>query len=181
LLNEVRQRNYIEWAHRIPDAVQPEEDMPDPFAAHQLLHHPIYERGAVFSCTRNDGTAEYVVESAPYEPWWKVKTPENHEVCRVKAERMWSGLLFNAGLPHRLVVYKGTEPRAEIRHRPGLTTPRTEIEAYSDRRTYHVRQGAIFYGGQLVGRLYYARQAFHLDIHQDHFNEGTLGYFVTLT
>ncbi len=182
LVNEVRQRKMLAVARGVPDAAGAETEVPDPFANHILLKHPLEARGRLFVCTENDATIKYFVDSAPNRRWWKIKTPQDVEVCHLEALGRFRRFTFIGGLPHRLGVYAGEEEIAQIVRRFSFTVPYVEIRCrIPEPRVYVVRQEGIYWGDCLIGRIYSLRRSFYLDMEKYLFHDAVLAYFVTKT
>ena len=180
LLNEIRQRKTLALAKGVPNAFEVNEGFPDPFANHLLIKHPLDARGRLFSCTEQDDTIVYFVDSAPNNRWWKVKTPQDEEVCRIKALSGIPSFSLGVGTPGVLGVYAGGDEIARITRRFSFKTPWVEICCEGpEPRTFSIRQEGIIFEGKLVGRVYSLHRAYYLDIDKDVFNEGLLAYFIT--
>lgn len=182
LVNEVRQRKMLAVARGVPDAASAGAEAPDPFANHVLLKHPLDARGKLFVCTENDATIKYFVDSAPNRRWWKVKTPQDVEVCRLESLSKVGSFVLGGGLPRRLGVYAGEEEIAQIVRRFSFTVPYVEIRCrIPEPRLYIVRQEGIYLGDCLIGRIYSLRRSFYLDMDKYLFHDAVLAYFVTKT
>lgn len=182
LLNEVRMRRVLAVARGVPDAIADIKDIPDPFAGHFLLRHPLHTRGDIFTCTDNTGAVLYSVESAPHSPWWKVKDAQDNEVLRVHVKAEWWNFSFGEGVPNRLAVHAGDQEIAQIRRRFTFATP--TIQVCCDKpapKEYEVRGGGIYQEKRLVGRIYYLHRSLYLDIEEAEFHEAILGLFVAMT
>jgi hypothetical protein len=182
LLNDVRQRRALAVARGIPDAIADLQDIPDPFAGHVLLRHPLHTRGDLFPCTDNDGNLVYFVESSPSSPWWKVKDPQDNEVIRVRVESASSSFTLGGAVPSRLAVYAGGEEIAQIRRLFTFTAPTILVQCMKpESKTYTVRHGDVSQDKRLVGRIYYLHHSLYLDMEQAAFHEAILGLFITMT
>lgn len=183
-LNAVRKRRILAEAEGVPDARTGADDIPDPFAGHVLLRHPIYYEGLLFACTERDASIAYFVDVAPNRAWWKIKSPQDTEICRVKVLSRSTSFQFNPTItyPARIGVFKDDKQIALIQRRFSLRDPGVEILLQdAPERKYLVRQGAIHAGQELVGRIYFLRNTYYLDIREEAFNEAILAYFVTIT
>ena len=179
LVNELRQRSALAEARDVPDALEDNEDFPDPFAGHLLLKRPSDARGRLYACTEEDHTIRYFVASNTDGRRWNVRTPQDSEVCTVTRMRRWTDIGFRI----RFQVRRGEETRGRIVREAGLTAPHAHVYDLSgeEQREYIVRDNGIFFGGTLVGRIYALRGAHYLDIEREHFNDALLAHFVTHT
>ena len=181
-LFELKQRRALAVARRVPDAVAGVDDIPDPFADHLLLRHPLHSRGDLFPCTDNEGTLMYFVESSPTSPWWKVKDPQDSEVLRVHVQSSASSFTIGEAAPSRLAVYVGNEEVGRIRRRFSFTAQRIVIKCLKpDPKEYVFTDNGLYCGKRLVGRIYYLHQSLYLDIERAEFHEAILGLFITMT
>ncbi|MBI2431476.1 MAG: hypothetical protein HYV26_01240 [Candidatus Hydrogenedentes bacterium] len=180
LLSEVRKRRLLEAARRTPDAAQDVADLPDPFATHVLLKRPTHAASALYACTENDATIQYLVDNVAHG-LWKVKTPQDTEVFTVKVLRGPGSFLFGQDLPRLLGVYRDGNEIARIVRRFSFDSAIAQIEAQGDGPRLQVRQRGIYQGDRLVGRIYPLRSSYYLDIETAALSEGMLAYFVTVT
>lgn len=181
LLNEVRMRRALAIARTVPDAISAIDDIPDPFADHVLLRHPLHARGDLFPCTDNEGAVVYFVESAPTSAWWKVKDAHDNEVLRVHAGS-GAGSFSLGAVPARLTVLAGGEEVARIRRRFTFGAPLLVVECLRpDPRKYVVQRGAIYRHRKPVGRIYYLHHSLYLDIHRDDLHPAVLALFAVMT
>ncbi len=182
LMHEVRLRRALAVARGVPDAIADIEDLPDPFAAHLLIRHPLHARGDLFPCTDNANKLMYFVESAPHSPWWKVRNPHDEEVLRVHVQAGSSSFLPRSGVPSRLSVFVGNDEVARIHRRFSLAVPTISVSCLRPaQKEYTLQRGSIFSGKRLVGRIYYLHRSLYLDIEKDEFHEAILGLFITMT
>ena len=184
LLNEVRRQKTLALARAVPDApasaVDP--DLPNPFGGHLLLKHPLYAPGTLFACTDNDASICYFVNSGPGKGTWNIRTAQDEEACTVRVLAGIRSFSFSPGQPRRLSVYKNGVEIARIVRRYGLFTQEVGIQCEThDPGRYTVRQRGIYCDKALVGRFYFLRGSFYLDLQRPHFNEGLLAHFVTQT
>lgn len=183
-LNEYRRRRMLREARNAPKAAHDmAEDLPDPFAGHKLVQHPDATKGNFFEVTERGTSHAFIVEQGGRGSQWVVRDPEGGERFRV---RSMSGLRsFSFGpnnLPAKLGVFKGTREVARINNRWGLLHPRTEIvPSDPDQPKLEVRADGIYRDDRLVGRIYYLRHAFYLDIEKDCFNDALMAYFITVS
>lgn len=181
LVNEIRTRRVLYEASTAPQTRTQDDTLPDPFATHVLLRHPGNMGGKLSTCTSADHDLEYVLDNARSRSHWEVRTPANKPVLMVQASGGAGSFAFVSGQAGRFVVLVGEKEVARIKDGGSLLQPQVDIVCLSpSERTYAIRNGGIFLGERLVGRVYYVHDAHHLDIEREHLNEGILGYFVSL-
>lgn len=181
-ISEFKLRKALAVARSVPDAIADMEDVPDPFADHVLLRHPLHDLGDLFPCTDGRGKLLYFVESAPQSAWWKVRDAQDNEVLRVRVQATSRSFSLQAAVPSKLVVLAGDEEIAHIHRRFSLTTPTVEVTCLgSEPKQYVLGRGGIFRDKRLVGRVYYLRQSVFLDMQRAEFHDAILGLFVTMT
>lgn len=181
LLNDVRQRKALAEARNSP-MLTPAEDVPDPFADHVLLKHPVHAQGTLFDCSSGDDSRRYIVEHRQNSREWIARSPDGAELFTVRVLRGIRSFSFSMGRPRLLGVFKDGKEIAKILRRGGLTETLTEIT--SETLSPHlliVRNRGIYVGGALRGRIYDLRGNDYLDIHREALNEALLGYFITIT
>jgi len=187
-VNEVRERRALAQAHGMQDAVPASSEIPDPFGGHVLLRHRAAARGRLFSCTENDASLQYFVDS-PQEHFvnfgkrgkdhWNVRTKHDTEYCHIQVLRGLPSFTLDPALPGKLSVTKDDMEIARIVSRFSFQAPTTEIQILQPNpRKYVVRRQGIYHQDRLVGRMYSLRQSNYLDVEESHFNEGILAYFV---
>ncbi len=188
-INEMRERQALAQAHGIHDSVAPTDSgIPDPFAEHILLRHPVAARGRLFACSENDSSLQFFVDSPQEhlmnlgnhrEEHWSVRTRHDTEFCRIQVLRGLPSFTMDPALPGKLTVTRDGQEIARIVSRFSFQAPTTEIRLLQpEPKTYTVRRQGIYTEGRLVGRMYSLRQSDFLDIDKRHFNEGILAYFV---
>lgn len=182
-LNELKQRRALAAARNVPDPIVDIGDIPDPFADHLLLRHPLHTRGDLFPCTDEAGNLMYFVESSPNSPWWKVKDPHDTEILRVRVESTrGASFLLSETRPSRLAVYEGDALVARVRRRLTLASPALIVECSKpEPHSYLFTRDAIYREKRIVGRIYYMHRSLYLDIRKDAFHNAILALFVTMT
>ncbi len=187
-INEMRERRALNEAHGLHDAVPASSEIPDPFAGHVLLRHPAAARGRLFSCTQNDASLQYFVDS-PQEHFvnfgnhakdlWKVRTKHDVECCQISVLRGLPSFTLDPALPGKVSVTKDGVEIARIVSRFSFQAPTTEIQIlHPNPRKYEIRRQGIYHQDRLIGRMYSLRHSNYMDIEESHFNEGILAYFV---
>lgn len=180
LTNEFRTRRLLAGARLVPDADTP-DGWPDPFEDHILLRHASWAPGDLFPCINNDGDIVYFVETDPQQPLYRVKDPHDNELLRIQVLSGAVSFLIGGPDPCHVAIYKHDTLVARITRRFNLATPTHQIECLLPApRKFRIRHGGIYNAGKLVGRVYHLRQGTYLDIRKDAFNDGILGWFVTL-
>ncbi|MBI2423696.1 MAG: hypothetical protein HYV27_12775 [Candidatus Hydrogenedentes bacterium] len=183
-LTELRRRRALAEAQGVPDHSDSFQDfdLPDPFASHILLKHPASAPQHLFACTEDDATIRYFVESVPGENWWRIKSVQDTEVCRVRSLLGPRPFAFNSGRPRKLGVYLEDRELATIERPFGFALPSVEI-VHRDPAIprYAIRNSGIYVDDRLVGRLYELRNSYYLDVENAHFHPGVLAYYATLT
>lgn len=181
LLNDVRQRKALAEARNSP-MLTPAEDVPDPFAEHLLLKHPVHAQGTLFECSAGDDSRRYVVEHRPHSREWIVRAADGAELFTVRVLRGVRSFSFSMGRPRLMGVYRDGVEVARILRRGGLSETVTEIASETlSPKLLIVRNRGIYIGGALRGRIYGLRGNDYLDIHREALNDALLGYFVTIT
>lgn len=182
LLNDIRQRRALADARAVPERSSSAAGLPDPFADHLLLARPRDNRGSLFAVTANDSTIEYYVAPGGARGTWRIRTAAEAEVCEVRALSGPRSFRFGAALPARLGVYRHGQEIARIVRGFGLFRPRVAISMTdSPALRYAVRDFGIYLEGALIGRIYFLRNSYYLDMQRARFNEGILAYFVTVS
>jgi hypothetical protein len=179
-INELRRRRMLAAAHGVPDARASAHDLPDPFADHILLHHKSHVRGTVYNLTDNDDASGYEVKTSTSHGWWTITNLQTQEVLRVDTMERGKSFQFGVNLPALMKVTRGGAEVARIRRRFSLNEPNVEIELFDpESQVLRLRNQGIFWNNRLVGRVYFLRGSFYLDVHKQYFNDGVLAYFVT--
>jgi hypothetical protein len=189
LVNDIRTRRALGAAAGVPDPGDSDsgEDLPDPFEGHILLKRPVRVPGTLYSCTTEDASIQYFIEHDARKrslfplarrDWWRIKTPQDEEVCTIEIERGGGSFLIGS-LPGRLRVTRNGDGIAHIHTRFGVTVPGTQIHMENHETPgYLIRNRSIDHAGRLVGRIYRLRYSCYLDIEEKHFNEGILAWFI---
>lgn len=181
LLNEYGRRKALAVARNVPDAVAGMDELPDPFAGHILMRHPIHNLGDLFPCTDSTGELFYFVETTPDGHWWKVKDAQDNEVLRVHVEARAGSFSLQSAAPSNLTIHVGEDEIAHIHRRFSFRTPTIQVECFHPERVdYIVERGGIFRDKRLVGRIYYIHDSAYLDIERAEFHDALLGLFVTM-
>ena len=185
-LNEMTERRALTEARGLVDAAEEDFDIPDPFAGHVLLKHPVAMHGRLFSCTEDDATLMYFVDS-PKERLigfrrrgesWNIRTAHDTEYCHIEVFGLLPSFVVDPALPGKLFITREGKEVARIVSRFSFQAPTAEIQLLGpEPKKYLVRRQGIYFEGRLIGRLYGVRQSDYLDIRKEHFNEGILAYF----
>lgn len=181
LINEIRTRRVLYEASTAPQTRTQDDTLPDPFAKHVLLRHPGNSGGKLSTCTSANDGLEYVLDNARNRALWEVRTPGGEPVLTVQASGGAGSFAFVSGQAGRFVVRVGEKEVARIKDGGTLLKPQVDVMCHTPvEQLYAIRNGGIFRGERLVGRVYYVHDAHYLDIEREHLNEGILGYFVSL-
>jgi hypothetical protein len=182
LLDDIRKRKLLAQARATPDADAEGKDLPDPFKDHLLLRRPAHVSSALYACTEDDATIDYIVEALPEQGLWKLKTPQDEEVCIAKVLKGAGSFLFDQDLPRCIGIYEHGEEVARICRRFSFDAAETTIEpAVEKERLLTVRRKGIYDGDRLVGRLYNLRGSYYLDVERGYLTNPLLAYFVTVS
>ncbi|MCF6285547.1 MAG: hypothetical protein L3K26_10205 [Candidatus Hydrogenedentes bacterium] len=179
-LNELRRRKALAAAHGVPDARESAHDLPDPFEDHILLHHPSHTRGTHFSLSDNRNTSGYEVKVASsHDSWTIIGLPSQSEL-RVDTVAHGKSFRFGLNLPSLLKATRDGHEVARIRRHISLNETKVDIEVlHPEPCTIQLRNQGFFVDNRLVGRTYFLRGSFYVDIQRAYFNDGVLAYFVT--
>ena len=182
LINEVRQRRFLAAARGVPNAQTDLPDLPDPFAGHVLLCHPIDHPRRHFDCEADNASTRYHVDRAPARDAWEVSTEDGEEVCMVRVDKWAPSFALTQGSPWRMTITKQAQPVAKILHLFSLGPGLVELRMLNDPvPPCRVVGNSIVREHEQVGRLYRLRGNLYLDVRADVLNDALLGYFATLT
>lgn len=181
VFNDVRRRKLLNDARSTPQQVE-DNDLPDPFANHLLLARPLNAQGSLFAVTEDDANIQYFVDASPEDDWWKVRTSQDEDCCLVRTLQGANSFNFASSHPSQLGIYDtDNEEIGHIARCYSLGAVWYELSLVQpEAKTYTIRNFGIYYGEQLVGRMYRLRGNWYLDVRKSHFNPALLGYFVTL-
>lgn len=177
LRDEIRKRSALAWARGIPDAVGAGADLPDPFAGHLLLRHDRHKPTFEMDVTDNAGETKYTVTMDGGHRGWQISNPMGELNVRVLPGGR--SFFFDRGSPGRLSMKRKGTDVATTRRRFVLGAATTEINLVGGDQIIS-RGSGLFVGDKLVGRIYYIRRFIYLDIEEDSFHDGVLGFFVSL-
>jgi len=179
-INEVRRRKALRATEGVPDARESAHDLPDPFEDHILLHHPSHTRGTLFSLTDNHDTDGYTVRAGAQRGCWLVNDLSTGDVLEVNTVEHGRSFQFGLNLPARLVARRDGQDVAQIRRLFSMQEQKVDIEVLSPTpMSLQLRNQGFFVDNRLVGRVYFLRGSFYLDIHRSCFNDGVLAYFIS--
>ena len=182
LIDDVRRLKLLNQARKVPDAPAHLQDLPNPFENHVLLRRPAHAGSALYACTEADATIQYLVDVNPDSGHWRIKTPQDVEVCSVKVVEGPASFQFTQDLPRRISISAGEKQLGQIRRRFSFDTAVATIEPADKRQPkYTIRRSGVYLGDRLVGRLYHLRGSYYLDIEKKAFSELVVAYFVTVT
>ncbi len=178
-INEVRQREALAAARNLPAAMESVEDVPDPFAHHLLLAYRLDAPGTIYLCGSGESVPQYEVHCSAQGKSWTIQaagTPGLH----IRAAGGPRSFLFEAVLPGRFSIYAGEDCIGRIERRLSFTAPIAEVVCEQpEPRTYVVKQQSICCKDCIIGRIYFLRGVYYLDIDKQFFNDVLLAYFIT--
>ncbi len=180
LINDLNRRSALAAARNAP-VTEADCDIPDPFASHVLISHPLNVQSEVFACVTKDGAIEYYVDVKRTGLHWRVSTAQDEPVFEIVALQKMSHWMFSAPLPARLSVYADNQEIASIVRR--ITLRANLVQVFSVKpceKLYEIRNGCIYASGRLVGRIYTLRRNVYLDVERQHLAPGMVAHFVTL-
>lgn len=180
LINDLNRRAALAAAHNAPEASRG-NDIPDPFASHILISHPLNVASEVFACVTRDGDIAYYIEVIRPGAHWRVNSPQDQPLFEIMAVQKASHWIFSAPLPARLSVFDGNPVVASIVRRATLRANVVDVFTVVPAETRHeVKNGCIYASGRLVGRIYTLRRNVYLDVERAHAVPGIIAHFVTL-
>ena len=178
LLNDIRGRRALRRA-MAAHVEEGEDGLPDLFAGHVLLKHPMHTEKGLYSCTRDDGAIVYFVEKAVGGRRWRVRNAHYEEVCRIEALHGVPSFSFLPEPLRRLKVVDEEGVAAEVFPVASLKTTAADIHCTRPATMdYRVKRNGIYREKRLVGRIYSLRQHVYLDIEEAHLHPGVLAYFI---
>ncbi len=179
LMSEVRRRRALMAAQSTPDAPPEADDLPDPFTDHILLTRPLQEEED-FEIRDRDGRLECRVHIE--DATRHVLDADGRERLRITVESTARSFVLESMLPRRARVYAGESLVGRMKQRFTFGAPVLEIEQRGARPgRCTLREGGIYTGPRLVGRIYLLRDRLFLDVERAAFNEALLGAFVALS
>ena len=180
-LNELRRSKALAEAHGVPDAGESAHDLPDPFEDHVLLHHPSHTRGAGFKLTDNCDTSEFEVKVASNHASWTITRLTDQCVLNVDTLEGGRSFRFGLNLPALLRATRNGLETARVRRLFSFNETKIDIEVlHPEPYLIQLRNQGFFVEQRLVGRVYFLRGSFYVDIERAHFNDGVLAYFVSV-
>ncbi len=180
LINDLNRRTALNAARNAP-VTEADSDIPDPFASHALMSHPLNVQSEVFACVTKLGAIEYYVEIKRPGLHWRVSTAQDEPAFEVVALQKMSHWMFSAPLPARLAAYADSRMIASIVRRITLRANLVNVFCVKPcERMYEIKNGCIYASGRLVGRIYTLRRNVYLDVEREHLAPGIVAHFVTL-
>lgn len=180
-LNEVRERRALAAAQGVPDAAEDLEDTPDPFSNHVLLRHIEHYTGHDFAVTDNRGETQYNVSITHHGRVWNVKDGEDEPLLELRVWKSGRSFLFSSATPRRFTVSRDGEEVAHGQQRFSLRASIVDVQCNgAESLDFTVKDRGIYRGERLVGRIYYLRRHVYLDVEEDSFHHGILGFFITM-
>lgn len=180
-LNELRRSKALAEAHGVPDARESAHDLPDPFEDHVLLHHPSHTRGTGFRLTDNRDTSEFEVSVDRSHSSWTITRRSDHTELHVDTIAHGRSFRFGLNLPSLLRATRDGLETARVRRLFSFSETKIDIEVIHPKPyLIQLRNQGFFVEQRLVGRVYFLRGSFYVDIERAHFNDGVLAYFVSV-
>lgn len=180
VMGKTQVQRILREARLVPDVVEDDSDLPDPFESHVLLRYPRHTTEALFALTEDNGNIHFLAERASNGEWWHVRTAQDEEFCRVKSAGGIRSFFLNLEEPGNLTVHHDERYIAAIQLRFAFQAPVSEILYQDSDKRLKVQRRGIYDGNRLVGRIYYLRDGLYLDINRDYLDEAVIGYYVAL-
>lgn len=180
VMGKTQVQRILREARLVPDVEDDNSELPDPFATHVLLRYPRHVTEALFAITEDNGDIHFLAERASSGEWWRVRTAQDEEYCRVKAAGGIRSFFLNLDEPGNLTIHRNESYIAAIQLRFAFKAPASEIIYQDSDKRLKVQRRGIYHGQRLVGRIYYLHDGLYLDIERDYFDEGVIGYYVAL-
>lgn len=174
-LNDVRRRRLLQPKMEIPLTDSGFDDLPDPFTGNILLRFHETHRRKTFIIDDNTGHPQYEVTPKGYAHK-TVRNCATDETFSIQLKHRGVAFYLDKGAAANVIIRRGKETIGIARERFHLVKRLHEIE--SQGLNYTVRDGAIIYNEQTIGRTYALRGLQCLDIQEEHLNPGTLAYFI---
>lgn len=182
LFAEIQRRRTLAIVRQAPD-LEAVKGLPDPFADHTLLRRPLDEGESGYDITDRDGGTLYTVRLEEDGAVRRVFDASGVEQFLVRIPVFARSFNLEGMMPRRAEVYAGSEPVARIRQRFTLGPAAVEITEGRgpDARRYSIREGGVYQGTRLIGRIYLLRSAAFLDVETAAMSNALLGLFVSLS
>lgn len=180
--NELRRRRALAEAERTPEPHDVAIDVPDPFAAHLLLVRPLEKADEYhFPITDREGRPVYVVHLENDRRYRRVTDPEGHEVLRAHIAWRTGSFMLEGMLPRSADIFAGETQIGRFRRRFALGASVVDLECRgSQAARYTLRDGGLFRGNLLVGRIYVLRDQLFLDVERGDCTNVLLALFACL-
>jgi hypothetical protein len=175
----VRQRAALAQAEEMPNVESGFDELPDPFAGHALLRYYRVRDTDAKMITANRGETVYTAKRVGSHGW-EVRDPAGEPVVVVEASRPARSFSFDWGMPSQFRVLRNGEPVAEIERRLTIGPSCVEIRNLQTGETIEFRDGGIYDGEALVGRIYDIRNYLYLDVRQSRLDDAVLGFYVAM-
>lgn len=181
--NELRRRRALAEAEHTPAPHEVATDVPDPFAAHLLLVRPLEKADdESFTITDREGRPVYVVHLENDRRYRRVTDPEGREVLRAHITWRSGSFTLEGMLPRSADVFAGETPIGRFRRRFALGASVVDVECRGSRTArYTLRDGGLFRGNLLVGRIYRLRDQLFLDVEQADCTNVLVALFASLS
>lgn len=181
LYNAIRERAALAEAERLPNVESGFDELPDPFEQHVLIRYIRSPGTKDKVITGNKGETLYTATRANGGHVFDVVDPAGERVLSVEARGASSSFSFDVTAPRRAVVYRGDEETGEILRHSGMAGSRVEIRGRKQpAKPLVFRNGGLYDGQQLVGRVYAMRNYLYLDVKRTYLDDALLGFYVAM-
>ena len=176
----IRQRRALLSANEMPNVESGFDALPDPFASHTLLRYHRVDKSETKTLTGNKGEVVYTATRIP-DHGWEVHDPAGDVLLTIRASRPPRSFSFDWGVPSQFHVVSGDTLLAEIERPRTLGRGRVEIRSQRQpQRKIVFRDGGLFDGDDLIGRIYIIRNYLYLDVRQSCLDDAVLGFFICM-
>jgi len=178
IANSVRKRAALAEAGDMPNVESGFDALPDPFAGHALLRFYRDAKAGPRVVTGNRGEIAYTVIPRESGNAWDVQDPAGERVFRVEAAAPSRSFSFDAPTPSALRILRGEADSGTVTRRWSLGPGRVEIFGpRQPAKPLIFRNGGIFDGEALVGRIYSIRNYLYLDVKQSYVDDALLSFY----
>lgn len=181
VINEIREQSALAEAQGVPNVESGFDELPDPFKGHLLLRYSMHREGPEVEITDNKSNAQYRAVAKDAGKTWDVTCVDDGAAIHVESVRGDHSFAFDVGRPGEFQVSRGEQGTAFLSKRFSFGPSSVRIRCEGDpAQVLSFREGGIYSGDRLVGRIYSIRNYAYLDIERDYLNDGTLAFFVTM-
>lgn len=181
LANAIRERAALAEAERLPNVESGFDELPDPFEHHALIRYYRHQGDKSKVLTGNKGETLYHATCGNGGHTWEIVDPAGEPVVSVEARGPTQSFSFNSGTPRRAVVFRQDDETGEILRHFSFGAGRVEIlSRRKPERPLVFRNGGLYDGAELVGRVYAMRNYLYLDVRRTYLDDALLGFFVAM-